>query len=59
MHDSRILIGLFDSNRSRHNLMRLSWNWNEIRTRAAKFADQWQGTVHEKGETSEFLQGLL
>lgn len=32
--------------------MRLSWN--EIRTRAAQFVDEWQDTTYEKGETHSF-----
>ncbi len=33
--------------------------WNEIRTRAAKFADQWQDAVYEKGETQSFYNDLF
>ena len=32
--------------------MRLSWN--EIRARAAHFADEWKGAHYEKGETQTF-----
>ena len=32
--------------------MRLSWN--EIRVRAAKFAEEWQDAHYEKGETQTF-----
>ena len=32
--------------------MRLSWN--EIRTRAAAFADEWKDASYEKGETQSF-----
>ena len=32
--------------------MRLSWN--EIRTRAARFADEWRDAAYEKGETQSF-----
>ena len=32
--------------------MRLSWN--EVRVRAAAFADEWQDASHEKGETHSF-----
>ena len=32
--------------------MRLSWN--EIRTRAAQFADEWRDAAYEKGETQSF-----
>jgi hypothetical protein len=32
--------------------MRLSWN--EIRARAARFADEWKGAHYEKGETQTF-----
>ena len=37
--------------------MRLSWN--EIRTRAATFAKEWEGCGYEKGETQLFYQGLF
>ena len=33
-------------------LMRLSWN--EVRARAAKFANDWQDAAYEKGETQSF-----
>lgn len=29
-------------------------NWNEIRARAARFADEWKGKGYEKGETHTF-----
>ena len=32
--------------------MRLSWN--EVRTRAAAFADEWRDASYEKGETHSF-----
>ena len=32
--------------------MRLSWN--EVRARAAAFADEWRGAAYEKGETQSF-----
>ena len=32
--------------------MRLSWN--EIRARAARFADEWRDAAYEKGETQSF-----
>ena len=32
--------------------MRLSWN--EVRTRAAAFADEWRDASYEKGETQSF-----
>lgn len=32
--------------------MRLSWN--EVRERAAKFANEWQNAAYEKGETQSF-----
>ncbi len=32
--------------------MRLSWN--EIRARAAVFAEQWKGAAYEKGESQTF-----
>lgn len=34
--------------------MRLSWN--EIRTRAAKFAKEWEGEGYEKGRHSSFIE---
>ncbi len=37
--------------------MRLSWN--EIRTRAARFSDQWQAAVYEKGETQSFYNDFF
>ena len=33
--------------------MRLSWN--EIRARAARFADEWRDAAYEKGETPKLL----
>ncbi len=32
--------------------MRLSWN--EMRARAARFADEWKHAAYEKGETHSF-----
>lgn len=29
-------------------------SWNEIRARAARFADEWQGKGYEKGDTADF-----
>jgi hypothetical protein len=29
-------------------------NWNEVRSRAARFAHEWQDAVYEKGETQSF-----
>lgn len=37
--------------------MRLSWN--EIRTRAAKFAREWEGEGYEKGQTQLFYQDFF
>lgn len=37
--------------------MRLSWN--EIRTRAATFAQEWQGETYEKGETQSFYNDFF
>ena len=37
--------------------MRLSWN--EIRTRAARFADRYQDAVYEKGETQSFYNDFF
>jgi hypothetical protein len=37
--------------------MRLSWN--EIRARAARFADDWKGQGYEKGETQTFYNEFL
>ena len=37
--------------------MRLSWN--EIRARAAKFAQSWKGEGYEKGQTQLFYQGFF
>ena len=35
-----------------NNLMRLSWN--EVRVRAAGFAQEWRNTVRERSETQSF-----
>lgn len=37
--------------------MRLSWN--EIRARAAKFAQEWEGETYEKGESQSFYNGFF
>ena len=37
--------------------MRLSWN--EIRTRAARFADKWRDAAYEKGETHSFYNDFF
>ena len=37
--------------------MRLSWN--EIRTRAARFADKWRDAAYEKGETHSFYDDFF
>ena len=37
--------------------MRLSWN--EVRVRAAKFADDWRDAAYEKGETQSFYNALF
>ena len=37
--------------------MRLSWN--EIRARAARFADEWQNAAYEKGETQSFYNAFF
>ena len=37
--------------------MRLSWN--EIRARAARFADEWRDAAYEKGETQSFYNEFL
>jgi hypothetical protein len=37
--------------------MRLSWN--EIRARAARFADDWKGAHYEKGETQSFYNDFF
>ena len=37
--------------------MRLSWN--EIRARAARFADEWSDARYEKGETQSFYNDLF
>ena len=37
--------------------MRLSWN--EIRTRAASFADEWRDAAYEKGETHSFYNDFF
>ena len=36
----------------RRSLMRLSWN--EVRARAAAFAEEWSDAAYEKGETQSF-----
>ncbi|MDE2790040.1 MAG: hypothetical protein OXI81_06420 [Paracoccaceae bacterium] len=36
--------------------MRLSWN--EVRARAAAFADEWQDAAYEKGETQSFYNAF-
>ena len=33
--------------------------WNEVRTRAAAFAEEWQGATYEKGGDPELLQGTF
>ena len=37
--------------------MRLSWN--EVRVRAAAFADKWQEAAYEKGETQSFYNDFF
>ena len=37
--------------------MRLSWN--EVRARAARFADEWQNEAYEKGETQSFYNAFF
>ncbi|MXW21368.1 MAG: class I SAM-dependent DNA methyltransferase [Gammaproteobacteria bacterium] len=37
--------------------MRLSWN--EVRARAAKFADEWRDAAYEKGETQSFYNDFF
>ncbi|MDD9962270.1 MAG: class I SAM-dependent DNA methyltransferase [Gammaproteobacteria bacterium] len=37
--------------------MRLSWN--EVRARAAAFADEWQAAAYEKGETQSFYNAFF
>ena len=37
--------------------MRLSWN--EIRARAAVFAEEWQTAAYEKGETQSFYNDFF
>ena len=37
--------------------MRLSWN--EIRARAARFAEEWHGASYEKGETQSFYNDFF
>ena len=41
----------------RRGLMRLSWN--EVRARAAAFADEWQDAAYEKGETQSFYNAFF
>ena len=38
-------------------LMRLSWN--EVRARAAAFADEWRAAAYEKGETQSFYNAFF
>ena len=37
--------------------MRLSWN--EVRARAAAFAEEWQDATYEKGETQSFYNDFF
>ena len=37
--------------------MRLSWN--EVRIRAARFADEWRDAAYEKGETQSFYNAFF
>ena len=37
--------------------MRLSWN--EVRARAATFADEWRNAAYEKGETQSFYNAFF
>ena len=37
--------------------MRLSWN--EVRARAASFANDWQNATYEKGETQSFYNAFF
>ena len=37
--------------------MRLSWN--EVRTRAATFAEEWKDAAREKGETQSFYNAFF
>ncbi|MXX09185.1 MAG: class I SAM-dependent DNA methyltransferase, partial [Synechococcus sp. SB0667_bin_8] len=37
--------------------MRLSWN--EVRARAARFAEEWQDAAYEKGETQSFYNDFF
>ena len=41
----------------RRGLMRLSWN--EVRTRAALFAEDWKDATYEKGETQSFYNAFF
>ena len=41
----------------RRGLMRLSWN--EVRARAARFADEWKHAAYEKGETQSFYNDFF
>lgn len=34
-------------------------SWNEIRARAARFADEWEGETYEKGESQSFWADFL
>lgn len=37
----------------------MSLNWNEIRIRAAKFSQEWEGEGYEKGQTQLFYRDLF
>ena len=37
----------------------MSLSWNEIRTRAARFADHWQDAVYEKAESRSFYNDFF
>ena len=41
----------------RRGLMRLSWN--EVRARAAAFAEDWKDAAYEKGETQSFYNAFF
>ena len=41
----------------RLKLMRLSWN--EVRARAAAFAEDWKNAAYEKGETQSFYNAFF
>ena len=34
-------------------------SWNEVRTRAARFAEDWQDAAYEKGETQSFYNAFF